>query len=274
MTPLPFRLVVPTPGVRSARRQRRKPARGLTLVCMRVQPSRLHGPAVKNINVDFRDAGAGGVRFVSSEAVAVGSLLDLQVREDATGRVLAARGETTWIETRGENGRDVHLVGVRFIEILTSRADASWFFDDFAGSPMGPAQVPAPVQQKRGPDRFAVGGCEVTLERDHRFRGSAKAGNLAIRILDLSRSGAQVLCGHPLGRGERVRLTIDVRSLQEIFTAEAEVVWVRHPGIGQEFNWRVGLAFQTLDHSQERRLLSLEHWFQGARNPGLRKPHP
>ena len=65
-----------------------------------------------------------------------------------------------------------------------------------------------------------------------------------------------------------------MRSLQEIFTAEAEVAWVRHPGIGQESNWRVGLAFQTLDHAQERRLLSLEHWFQGARNPGLRKPHP
>src|SRR5687768_1872651 len=203
-TSLPFRLIIPKPGIRSARRQKRKPAVGLSLVCTRVQPSRLHGTATRNIAVELRDAGAGGVRFVSSEPLPVPCALNLQIREDATGRLLEARGETTWIETRGEFGRDIYLARARFDEILTPREDAPWFFDDFAGTPMGPAKVPAPAPQRRGPDRFSISGCNVTLERDHRFRGSAKAGNLAIRMLDLSRSGAQVLCADPLGRGDRV----------------------------------------------------------------------
>ena len=68
---LPFSLIIPKPGVRSARRQKRKPAVGLSLVCTRVQPSRLHGTAGRNLAVELRDAGAGGVRFVSTELLPV-----------------------------------------------------------------------------------------------------------------------------------------------------------------------------------------------------------
>ena len=269
---LSFRLVVPAPGIRSARRQKRKPAAGLSLVCTRIQPTRLHGTPSRNLCLEFRDAGAGGIRFVSSEPLPIPCPLRFQIRQEATGRVLAAEGVSTWIETRGDQGRDMHVIGARFDRIATPPAESNWFLEEFGGT--APTASAPEEPRRRGTPRFEMSGCDVTLERDHRFRGSARAGNLASRMLDLSRSGVQVLCKDPLSRGEVVRITVDVRTLQEIFSAEAEVTWVRHPGIAQESNWRVGLAYRMLGNDQQRQLLRLEHWCRGARNPSLRAPSP
>jgi hypothetical protein len=61
-----------------------------------------------------------------------------------------------------------------------------------------------------------------------------------------------------------MRLTLILKTLQEIFTAEAEAVWVRYPAPGDDGGWHVGLAFGALNHAQQRQMQGLERWFRGT----------
>jgi len=262
---LPFKLFVPPLRGGAARRRPRRPAKGLSLNCMRRPLSPSYSGSLRNIAVELRDVGWGGVQFVSSEPVQAAGPLNLQIREEISGEVLHARGEVAWVRTQRVDDREVHVVGVKFDEILTAPSKCARFFGEDA-KPQPPLRdLPAakPPPRQRAGDRFPISDCEVVLERDHRFRQLEKPGNLASGLLDLSRSGAQVVCTQALSRGDRVRLTVILRKFQDIFTAEAETVWVRNlrPDDGP---WKVGLSFGTLDHSQERKVQSMEKWFGHA----------
>lgn len=262
---LPFKLVIPPSPRRSGRKRSRLPATGLSLTCTRVLPSKLHGPGTGNLALELRDVAPGGVRFVASEPLQVQSLVNLQIRDQRSGSSLQARGATAWAETRRENGMDLIHVGARFDEVLTPSAQSVWYFEGRVAPRAKPWEKPAATRaaKPRTANRFSIPDCGVTLERDHRFRESGKPGNLATRLLDLSRSGAQVACMDPVSRGERMRLTVDVRTFNDIFTAEAETVWVRTPSGADRRDWRVGLSFGELSHAQLRQLLLLENWFRG-----------
>ena len=261
---LPFKLAVPPLAGRHARRRPRHPAKGLSLNCMQRPVSRSYAGSLRNVAVELQDVGWGGVRFVASEPLQAASPLNLQIREETSGEVLHARGEVAWVRTQREGEREFHVVGVKFAEILTDPTKCGRFLGELP-KPQVPEAPPAkPAPQRRGGNRFPISDCEVVLERDHRFRAQEKPGNLASRLLDLSRSGAQVVITEPLRRGDRVRLTVILKKYQDVFTAEAETVWSRNHQAAEDRTWKVGLAFGSLDHSQERKLQSLERWFAGA----------
>lgn len=251
---LPFRLDLPPPPGKNSRRQPRRKASGLTLTCTRVAITRLAAARNRTLAAQVYDVGRGGVRFTSTEPLEDPGPVDVQIREEATGQVLHARGEVAWIKTHREGDRDLHVVGVKFQEILAPAETCARILD-------GTSQAPAAPAKRRSMDRFSLSDCDVTLERDHRFRTHEPPGNLAVRILDISRSGAQVLCSQRLQRGDRVRLTLNLRSFQDIFTAEAEAVWVRTPGLDSMGQWKVGVSFGALSHEQERKLKAFEAWF-------------
>jgi hypothetical protein len=92
-------------------------------------------------------------------------------------------------------------------------------------------------------DRFGIGDSDVVLEFDARFRSAPKPGNLALGLVDLSRRGAQVACREPLKPGDRVRLTVQLRSFGDVFAAEAETVWIKPPAAPDGKSWRAGLSF-------------------------------
>jgi len=260
---LPFNLVIPPSRGDHGRKLSRRPAKGLSLTCTRILASRLQSAGAGNIAIDLHDVGWGGIRFAASESIDRGSLLNLLIRDDATGESMNVRGEVVWVDPRNAGGRDLNLVGTKFDEILTVPAKCAWFFDRWVAIQPKPweTRTAAPVAKARAAERFVTGGCEVTLERDHRFRTYEKAGNLASQLLDLSRTGAQVLCVDPVKRLERMRLTVNFRNFAEIFTAEGETVWVV-PGDDQ--TGRVGLAFGSLNHAQLRQMQTLEQWFRGS----------
>jgi len=263
---LPFKLFVPPLRGQVARRRPRRSAKGLSLNCMRRPQSTSYSGTLRNIAVELQDVGWGGVRFVSSEPVQAAGPLNLQIREETSGEVLHARGEVAWVRTQRVEDREVHVVGVKFDEILADPAKCGRFFGDRVEPGPRPRELPAarPPSKRRAGNRFPISDCEVVLERDHRFRQLEKPGNLASGLLDLSRSGAQVVCTQALSRGDRVRLTVILKKFQDIFTAEAETVWVRNLRPADGRSWKVGLAFGTLDHSQERKIQSVEKWFGRA----------
>ncbi len=256
---LPFKLVIPPSRGGNGRRRPRRPAIGMSLTCTQAQSSRLHAAGIKNLALGISDVGPGGVRFVASEPLKAPCHLNLQIRDEASGEMLEATGEVAWVATRRLDGREMYLVGVKFDKILTPPAKCARFFERKAASRPAP-----PAPKPRAANRFSVSDCDVVLERDHRFRAQESPGNLAHRLLDLSRTGAQVVCTNPLKRGDRVRLTVNLRNFHDIISVEAETVWVRSPRPAEGSGWKVGLAFGTLDHAQQRKLQTLESWFGGA----------
>lgn len=128
--------------------------------------------------------------------------------------------------------------------------------------------VPSMVADKslfRDANRFSVDDFEVTLHREGRPGFFRKPENLALNLLDLSRTGAKVVCRSSLKPGERVRLTVHLKKFNDTFEVEAETRWSRFPHPREGWASRAGLAFGELDGPRKRLLESMESWFTYVR---------
>ena len=132
-------------------------------------------------------------------------------------------------------------------------------------SPLDSTPGPASGPRPRDADRFSLDDFEVTLHRDRRPGLFRKPENLALNLLDLSRTGAQVVCTKPLEPGEKVRLTVHLKKFRDTFEVEAETKWSRFPRPQEGLAWRAGLAFGALDGPRKRLLESMESWFTYVR---------
>ena len=254
-----------TPRGREGRFRPRRSAQGLTLTCTR--PAVASHPAVEGVNLslELRDVGWGGVLFVASQPLQAPCPLSLQLREESTGEVLTAKGEVAWSQTRLADGRVIHLVGARFDEIFTPPAKCSRFFEEPASGKRA-RNAEASSQRPRDADRFPVDECEVTLYRDKRPGLFRRPENLALELLDLSRTGAQVTSKAALKVGEKVRLTVHLKKFKDTFEVEAETAWSRFPVPHEGLAWRAGLEFGALDGPRKRLLESMESWFTYSRS--------
>lgn len=253
----PFQLSLPPHRPKDSRQSPRRAAQGLSLTCTRAQTTRPAAGAARNLAVALKDVGWGGLRFTATEMPAGPGPLEIRIREEDSGTMLHARGAVVWVKTRREDGREVHDVGIRFQEVLAPAETCSRFFDVVWNDPTAAKTT----VRRRRMDRFGIGDGDVVLEFDDRFRKAPRPGNLALGLVDLSRRGAQVACREPLKPGDRVRLTVHLRSFGEVFTAEAEAVWIRPPASPGSTSWRAGLSFCGLDYDKGRQLQTFERWF-------------
>jgi len=253
----PIHPSLPPHRPKDSRQNPRRAAHGLSLTCTRAQTTRVAAGAARNLAVALKDVGWGGLRFTAAELPVVAGPLEIRIREEDSGTMLHARGVIAWVKTRNEDGRDVHDVGIRFQEVLAPAETCSRFFDVESGDP---AAANSTVRRRRM-NRFGIGDGDVVLEYDDRFRSTPRPGNLALGLVDLSRRGAQVACRESLKPGDRVRLTVRLRSFGDVFTAAAETVWIRPPASPGGTSWRAGLSFLELDDAQERTLQTFERWF-------------
>jgi hypothetical protein len=76
---------------------------------------------------ELRDVAEGGLRFVATELLEVPCSLTFRSGMTRQRATLVAQGVTAWTETRQVNGKDVHLVGAKFEEILGPQAETAWF---------------------------------------------------------------------------------------------------------------------------------------------------
>jgi c-di-GMP-binding flagellar brake protein YcgR len=225
----------------------------LSVTCTRRQTTRFTEGAAPNLALALKDLGRGGLAFTAAELPPDAHPVEIRIREDATGTMLHARGVVAWVRPRREREHEVYDVGVRFQEILAPAETCARFLDGVA-----PAAAGATTIRKRRMDRFGITDGDVVVEFDPRFRQVGTKQNLAKGLIDLSRGGAQVACRELLKPGDRVQLTIHLRSFGDVFKAEARTMWVRQ---GSDTSWRAGLSFCALDHAQERRLQTFERWF-------------
>ena len=251
--------VVPPARGGDSRRRPRRLARGLTLTCTRASLSRASNPP--NLSRELIDVGWGGVRFVCSEAVQLPCPVNLQIRDEASGEVFHARGEVAWVQARTRDGRESWIAGARFDEVLTPASKCALFFEGRRPGESESDTLPRPGQMRRARDRFPIDGCEATVTRPPSFWKLSKPANLARALVDLSRTGAQVVCTEPLKPGERVQVAVHLSKFKDTFEAEARVVWVAAATTAAGRAWRVGLEFGGLDRPRQVLLGSMESWY-------------
>lgn len=225
------------------RHARTTPAEGYLLSC--ISPDFAQPP--RSLSTRLVDVSPGGACLASVGRLREGVPLLLDIQLPGAYARFRARAVVAWSRTV----RDVqHLAGLRF-EGVVEAGDA-------------PAQEPvrASVEPRRGHKRYFPGRAEATFAlRTLRTALGLHPRNRALRLVDLSRTGAQLVCDGPLKPGATGDLAFDFSRPRATVAGEARVVWCRRNTLLLAPEWKVGLAFRKIADPQSIR--SLERHFLG-----------
>ena len=85
--------------------------------------------------------------------------------------------------------------------------------------------------------------------------------NVAESLLDLSRTGAQLVLTDRFKPGEKTRLRITIPRLGEVLVVDGVVRWCRSAASPPDGRWRVGFIFEEINEKAKGVLNGLNLWF-------------
>jgi c-di-GMP-binding flagellar brake protein YcgR len=255
------------PGAEARRHSRRK-AEGYTLVAYRTQAMSATRPR-RNIGEAVLDISAGGVRLRVAEAVERGTSVTIEIKDLASGEVLHARGDVRWTESKELEGKAAYFIGVQFAEIFTPIAKRDRFFyggGALAAKPAAATVKPLPAPEPAAPEprraeRFQVDDYVVTAFRAGLLSTVGLRKNLATEVVDLSKSGAQIVCREKLAAGSKIQFALHLNKFGDTFESEAEVVWVKEGESPEGTVYFTGIAFGAMTPAKQRQVDYMMSWF-------------
>src|SRR5262245_35225405 len=221
------RSVQPSERKADKRKRPRHVGAGLVLICTHVSETRGLAGIRRNLAVELRNLGWGGIQFVSTEKLQPSCPLSIQIKDPSTGELFHARGHVWWSDTQGAGDNKVNVAGVQFDEIFTPQGTCARFFQ-------GPEPPPSKRlanqgkgagRSRRRHERYPVEDYFVKVFRDVPQGPNSKPVNCAVQLVDFSLSGAQVICTDQLDPGTRVKFVLRMGRFADPFEAGAEVVW-------------------------------------------------
>ena len=225
------------------RHGRTAPHEGYFLSC--VNPEYAQRPY--SLSTRLVDVSPGGACLSSVGRLREGLALLLDIHLPGALARFRARAVVAWSRTV----RDVqHLAGLRFEGVV--EAGESPVHDPVSGS----------SEPRRRHKRYFPGRAEAGFA-PRRFWTSLgfHPRNRALRLVDLSRTGAQLICDGPLKPGATGDVALDFSRPRVAVEGEARVVWCRRNTLLLAPEWKVGLVFRNL--SDPTAILSLERHFLG-----------
>lgn len=212
-------------------------------------------PRPINLSTRLIDVGPGGACILSVGRLRPSSEIDLSiVLPDYLSR-FKARAVVAWSKTvmSTDGRREAHAAGLRF-ELVES---ASGRATDFIGAETrGSGRTPEPQRRDK---RFSPGPACLSLVPASFWRKR----DVALRLVDLSLGGAQVVCSRRLEPGTTAALGVEVSRPWVRFGGEVLVRWCRRDTLRLEPAWHAGLVFKKLDAGGEAALGSLDRAFLG-----------
>jgi Tfp pilus assembly protein PilZ len=259
--------VLPPGRKDDTRRRARRGGAGLVLACTHVSETRIHSGPRPNLALELRDLGWGGLQFIAREPLRPPCGLSVQIKDPSTGDMFHARGTVTWCDTRRVVGGEIHVVGIKFDEIYTPVSRCAWFFqgpEPPAPNP-GEALAKAGANPRRRQERFPVDDYFVSVCREGPFGSRGKPVNLAFRLVDLSRTGAQVVCTEQVDPGAKVRFILHLNRFSDMLQTDAEVVWIRRAASRGGRAWSLGIQFKLIDRAAQKLLEYMMNWFSSEK---------
>jgi c-di-GMP-binding flagellar brake protein YcgR len=266
------------------RRHMRRNMSGFTLVAYKTQAASAYRPR-RNIGDGVLDISAGGLRLRLTESVFKGDSITIEIKELTTGDVFHARGDVRWTETKETDGKKQFFCGIQFVEIFTPIAKREKFFLGqtavLAAKPATPTQMAqrptgttltgataaaaAPAAPSaadgRKAERFQVDDYTLTVFRTGLLSSVGIRKNLATEVVDLSRSGAQIVCVEKLPMGGKISFTLHLNKFADTFESEAEVVWIKEGPSPDGIVYFTGVTFTSISPEKRKLIDYMMSWF-------------
>jgi hypothetical protein len=186
------------------------------------------------------DVSPGGACVETSERLPLGTRLVLEIRVPGDPDRVRAEAVVAWAGERA--------AGLRFERV-----------DEDADLPDAPSRPPA--EPRRRHKRFFPGRGDLALTPRTFWRALGfRPKDVALRIVDLSQSGAHLVCRERLKPGVLAEFGLKLYYPRLDVLGEARVVWCRRDTLLLAPEWHVGVSFRRVDdpfsvRSLERRFL-------------------
>ena len=204
------------------RHSRCAPMTGYFLTCR--PPDRSGGPSLSNRLIDVAP---GGVCLATAERLAPGLRLILEIRLPGESDRFRAQAVVAWAGPQA--------AGLRFESV-----------DEDADLP-DPAAAPATAEPRRRHKRFFPGRGDASFEPQTLWTSLGfRPRDLEPRLVDLSQSGAHLICRERLKPGLLGRVRFDFTYPRTVVEGEARVVWCRRDTLKLAPEWHVGLSFRRI----------------------------
>jgi len=235
-----------------------KPDHGIVCTCTSAEYSG-HSRSPYNLATRLLDVSPRGACLVTPGRLRERATLIVDISVPQKLARFKARAVVSWSTTLERAGRTAHVAGLRFERVLESYGDR---FSFLGGLPVAPA--PARTREpRRRFKRFAPGHARVACAPRSFWNILGIRTNPALRLQDLSRGGAQIVCSRRLKPGRTVDLTLSVDPPRVTVVAEAAVRWCRRDTRSLESRWLAGLVFQRIRPEQEEQLKALDALYLG-----------
>jgi c-di-GMP-binding flagellar brake protein YcgR len=252
-------------ATKEIRKHPRRSTEGMTLTCYRTQPMAAYQPR-RNIGEAVLDISAGGCRVRITEHILQGAGLTIELKDGDDK--FHAHGQVRWIEPKDVGGRAAFIAGVQFSEILTPLTKREKFFLGKAALAAVPAAETTPRGGTRvttptvGPAaRFKVDDYVVTAFRAGLLSTVGLRKNLAMEVVDLSRTGAQIVSMEKLPLGTRVSFTLHLNKFADTFETDADVIWTKEGKDATGTFYYTGLQFGEMAPAKAKLVEYMMSWF-------------
>jgi hypothetical protein len=185
-------------------------------------------PVGGSLSTRLVDVGPGGVCVSTVDRPPLGLRLALEIRIPGEPGRFRALAVVAWADDRA--------AGLRFEKV-----------DEDADLPSKPEAPPSSAEPRRRHKRFFPGRADVVFAPHTLWTSLGfKPRDHALRLVDISSGGAQLVCRERLKTGLLGRMSFDFSYPRVAVEGEARVVWCRRDTMKLAPEWHVGLAYQRL----------------------------
>lgn len=148
--------------------------------------------------------------------------------------------------------------------------DLNWFNEDKSAPVRRATSEPVPVRpdNRRRYTRFVIASTQVQLHRDGLLSALSLGSNKALKVCDLSQSGARLLVTERIPAKQKVRLRITLEKYQDEIEIGGHVVWCYASANRKDF--LVGVKFSLDKPATARKMAALQEWFTSPQYQALR----
>ena len=213
------------------------------------------GFADPNLAIKLLDLSARGACFVSRSRLKNGLRVQVLIVQPGAGTRSSVDATVRWSESLERDAKVAHVTGVEFDRPVPGLG--------LPEEPSRPAKRPPPlrngVDPRRHHKRFKPANTSIVcMPKEGLMRKLGFKPNTAQALLDLSLSGAQVLCDRKLELREVYDLEIVLGDGKTTINTEGTVCWCRRDTLSLKPRWNVGLRFGRLDEDAKRNLLEVQ----------------